>query len=117
MCTEAPPTTTTRRGTPCARSWDPDWIARVEQREDELDHRVCGARTIGHAPCPAPSAHPTGRCGHHGGFALTGAPDGNRNASTFSLEKEKVEPKEIDVKFGLFNYGFSLLTFFLSKRK
>jgi len=72
---------TTPRGTPCARSWDDAWIARVERREDDLDRRICGARTIGHASCPAVSDHASGRCGHHGGFALTGAPDGNRNAA------------------------------------
>jgi hypothetical protein len=89
--TETPPTTT-RRGTPSARSWGPDWIARVEEREETLDRRICGARTIGHAPCPAPSTHPSGRCGHHGGFDLTGAPEGNRNAVVHNLYARRLMP-------------------------
>jgi hypothetical protein len=84
--------TTTLRGTPLARSWDESWIAHVEAREDELDRRICGARTIGHAPCPASSDHPTGRCGHHGGFALTGAPEGNRNAAVHMLYARRLMP-------------------------
>src|SRR5262245_40953974 len=123
MSTTAPPRATTR-GTPCALSWDDAWVAQVEAREAAVDRRVCGARTIGGTPCPLPSDHASGRCRHHGGFALPGAPADNRNAvvhglysrrlmicgshcpawqscpmgggSTFSLGKEKVEPRETE---------------------
>ncbi len=88
--TDATPTTT--RGTPCARSWTPDWITRVESREEELGRRICGARTVGHSPCPAPSAHHSGRCEHHGGFDLTGAPEGNRNAIVHNLYARRLMP-------------------------
>jgi hypothetical protein len=67
-------------------------MARVERREDELDRRICGARTIGHAPCPATSTHASGRCGHHGGFDLTGAPEGNRNAIVHNLYARRLMP-------------------------
>ncbi len=88
--TDATPTTT--RGTPCARSWTHDWITRVESREEELGRRICGARTVGHSPCPALSAHPSGRCEHHGGFDLTGAPEGNRNAIVHNLYARRLMP-------------------------
>ena len=124
-------TRTTARGTPCARGWDEEWIEVVERREADLGRRICGARTIGGTPCTLPSDHASGRCRHHGGFPLTGAPAGNRNgvihdlysrrlmvcgthcpawqtcpmgggsSSTFSLGKEKVEPKETDIEVGL----------------
>jgi hypothetical protein len=121
--------TATRAGTPCADSWDKKWIAEVERREAQHGRRICGARTVGDTPCLLPSDHDSGRCPHHGGAPLTGAPEGNRNAvihhlysrrlmicgthcaawhscpfgggaSTISLGKEKVEPKETDMFLG-----------------
>jgi len=72
----APPRTTAR-GTPCAASWDDAWVAQVEARERAMDRRICGARTIGGKPCPLMSDHASGRCRHHGGFPLAGAPEDN----------------------------------------
>jgi hypothetical protein len=69
----------TRLGTPCARSWTQDWIARVDAMESQLNHRICGARLPDATPCCNTSDHPSGRCQLHGGFDLTGAPPGNRN--------------------------------------
>lgn len=84
------PTRTTPRGTPCASSWTEDWIAAVEAREQAMDRRICGARTIGGKPCPQAADHPSGRCRHHGGFALTGAPAGNRNAVIHGLYSRRL---------------------------
>ncbi len=125
MSTIAPPRATTR-GTPCALSWDDAWVAQIEAREQAADRRICGARSIGGRPCPLPSDHPSGRCRHHGGFPLTGAPADNRNAvihglysrrllicgthcpawqscpmgggSTFTLEEEKGSPGSIGLR-------------------
>ena len=40
----------TSKGTPCAPSWDDDWIAKVEAAEQRLDRRhgcgrICGSAT------------------------------------------------------------------------
>jgi len=80
----------TTRGTPCATSWTEDWIAAVEAREQAMDRRICGARTIGGKPCPQTADHPSGRCRHHGGFPLTGAPEGNRNAVIHGLYSRRL---------------------------
>ncbi len=71
--------THTTLGTPCARSWTNDWIATVNTKESERNHRICGARLPDATPCTNASDHPSGRCQFHGGFDLTGAPPGNRN--------------------------------------
>ncbi|MFA6241067.1 MAG: HGGxSTG domain-containing protein, partial [Candidatus Hydrogenedentales bacterium] len=76
--TSATPTTTTL-GTPCARSWSGEWIATVNATESKLNHRICGARLPDGTPCTRTTDHPSGRCRFHGGFDLTGAPQGNRN--------------------------------------
>ncbi len=89
MSTIAPPRATTR-GTPCALSWDDAWVAQVEAREQAMDRRICGARSIGGRPCPLPSDHPSGRCRHHGGFPLTGAPADNRNAVIHGLYSRRL---------------------------
>lgn len=89
MSTAAPPRTTPR-GTPCAVSWDAAWVAQVAAREQALDRRVCGARTVGGTPCPLPSDHASGRCRHHGGFTLTGAPADNRNAVVHGLYSRRL---------------------------
>jgi hypothetical protein len=94
MTTFAPPAPdaprATPRGTPCAASWDDAWVAQVEAREQAMDRRVCGARTIGGKPCPLPSDHASGRCRHHGGFPLTGAPEDNRNAVVHGLYSRRL---------------------------
>ncbi len=81
----------TALGTPCAGSWDEAWIARVEAVEEELGRRVCGARTMSGTPCTLTSDHPSGRCRFHGGFALTGAPKGNRNAVLHGLYSRRLQ--------------------------
>ncbi len=77
-------------GTRCAPSWDTDWIAAVEAREARIGRRICGARTLGGTPCPMGSKHESGRCPHHGGFDLTGAPKGNRNAVVHGLYSQRL---------------------------
>jgi hypothetical protein len=87
--TEATQTKTARRhtsmGTPCSPAWDSDWIAAVETREREVGHRICGARTLAGTPCALKPNHKNGRCKYHGGFNLTGAQPGNRNAVIHGL--------------------------------
>jgi len=85
----APPRTTPR-GTPCAASWGDAWVAQIDAREQALGRRICGARTVGGTPCPLPSDHASGRCRHHGGFALTGAPADNRNAVVHGLYSRRL---------------------------
>lgn len=89
-CAPPAPPRTTSRGTPCAQSWDADWVAQVEAREQAMDRRICGARTLGGKPCPLPSDHASGRCRHHGGFPLTGAPEDNRNAVVHGLYSRRL---------------------------
>lgn len=73
------------RGTPCAKSWDDAWIEHINETETRLDRNICGARTPSGDPCSLPSNHRSGRCRFHGGFDLTGAPKGNRNAVVHGL--------------------------------
>jgi len=80
----------TKRGTPCAKSWDAAWIARVEAAEEKAGRRICGACSTGDTPCKLSSDHPSGRCKHHGGFHKTGAPDGNRNAQRHGLYSRRL---------------------------
>jgi hypothetical protein len=75
----------TSLGTPCSPAWDSDWIAVVETREREVGHRICGARTLAGTACPLKPNHKNGRCKYHGGFDLTGAQPGNRNAVIHGL--------------------------------
>ena len=83
--------TTTKRGTPHAKTWTPDWIDRVEDVEAGLDHRICGAQTPAGCPCTLQSDHPTGRCRFHGGTDLIGAPDGNQNARIHGLYSRRLQ--------------------------
>jgi hypothetical protein len=78
-------------GTPAAKSWDSAWLALVDAAEAKLGRRICGARTLDGAPCELPSNHPTGRCRFHGGFDLTGAPPGNRNAYIHGLYSRRLK--------------------------
>lgn len=82
----------TVRGTSCAQSWDTDWVAVVETKEQELDRPICGARLMDGSPCTLASNHPSGRCRYHGGFDLTGAPKGNRNAVIHGLYSRRIKP-------------------------
>jgi hypothetical protein len=80
----------TSMGTPCARSWDDPWIAKVEAAEQRLQHRVCGARMMSANPCELAPNHDNGRCRFHGGFALTGGAPGNRNAVIHGLYSRRL---------------------------
>ena len=80
----------TTLGTPCSRVWDEAWIAKVEEAEFALNRRVCGARTGAGSVCVIESEHVYGRCRFHGGFALTGAPRGNRNAVVHGLYSRRL---------------------------
>ncbi|GMV94362.1 MAG: hypothetical protein AMXMBFR82_41400 [Candidatus Hydrogenedentota bacterium] len=82
----------TTLGTPCARSWTNDWIATVDATESERNHRICGARLPDGTPCCNESGHPSGRCPFHGGFDLTGAPQGNRNHVIHGLYSRRLRP-------------------------
>ena len=83
-------TTQTALGTPCARSWSPDWIAAIDAKETQLNHRICGARLPDATPCTNTSDHASGRCKFHGGFDLTGAPKGNRNHTIHGLYSRRL---------------------------
>ncbi len=78
-------------GTPLSPAWDPAHIALVEAREAELNRRICGARTLSGAPCALAPNHENGRCKYHGGFNLTGAPAGNRNATVHGLYSRAIQ--------------------------
>ncbi len=83
---------TTQHGSPCARTWTPDWIAVVEAQEESLGRSICGARLMSGNPCTLMSKHASGRCRYHGGFDLTGAPEGNRNAVLDNLYSRRLMP-------------------------
>ena len=88
------PTDKTRRtqlGTPCSPVWDDEHIARVEEAELRLNRRVCGARTMAGTPCTVEANHDNGRCRFHGGFNLTGAQPGNRNAVIHGLYSRAIQ--------------------------
>ena len=87
-----PETHTTPHGSPCSRTWTSDWVAVVEAREESLERRICGARLMSGNPCTLVSTHPSGRCRYHGGFDLTGAPEGNRNAVLHNLYSRRLMP-------------------------
>ncbi|MCC6154794.1 MAG: hypothetical protein IT367_13590 [Candidatus Hydrogenedentes bacterium] len=78
-------------GTPLSSAWDAAHIALVEAREAELDRRICGARTLSGVPCSLGPNHENGRCKYHGGFNLTGAPVGNRNATVHGLYSRAIQ--------------------------
>jgi hypothetical protein len=78
------------KGTPCARSWDDEWAAKVEAAEQRLDRRICGARTPAAEPCELAPNHKNGRCRFHGGFPLTGGQQNNRNAAIHGLYSRRL---------------------------
>ena len=81
----------TTLGTPLSPAWDLAHIALVEAREAELNRRICGARTLSGVPCSLGPNHENGRCKYHGGFNLTGAPQGNRNATVHGLYSRAIQ--------------------------
>lgn len=93
MCAENAdtPPRTTALGTPCSRRWDAPWIVAVDAAELKLERRICGARCTDGTPCTLASNHPNGRCRFHGGFDLTGAQPGNRNAVLHGLYSRQLQ--------------------------
>ena len=82
---------TTEFGTPAAHSWTGEWLESVNQRAKTYGRPICGARTPAGTPCTASPTHENGRCPHHGGFDLTGAPKGNRNAIIHGLYARRIQ--------------------------
>jgi len=80
----------TSMGTPRAASWDDEWLDAVEAVETRVGRRICGARLLDGTPCELGSTHRSGRCRFHGGFELTGAPRGNRNAYIHGLYSRRL---------------------------
>jgi hypothetical protein len=81
----------TQFGTPAAHSWTDQWLETVNQRATQCQHPICGARTPAGTPCTAKPTHENGRCPHHGGFDLTGAPKDNRNAVLHGLYSRRIQ--------------------------
>ena len=77
--------TRTALGSPVSPRWDDAWIRTVTQTERKLGRCICGARTQAGTPCTLKPNHANGRCKFHGGFDLTGAQSGNRNAVIHGL--------------------------------
>jgi hypothetical protein len=88
--TSDPTTNNQQLKTVISRNWTDDWIARVAETEARLGHPICGSRTIAGRPCELHPNHPNGRCRFHGGFDLTGAPKGNRNAMIHGLYSRRL---------------------------
>ncbi len=82
--------TRTARGTPRAQSWDDDWLALVNETEQRLGHRICGAHAPDGEPCELGSTHPNGRCRFHGGHPRIGAQPGNTNALVHGLYSRRL---------------------------
>ena len=78
-------------GSPCSPAWDAAWVGVVNAAEQELGRRICGARTMAGTPCTLEPNHENGRCRFHGGFDLTGAPKGNRNAVLHGLYSRRLQ--------------------------
>ena len=78
-------------GTPRAKAWTLEWFERVNALEHELGRRICGAVGLDGAPCTRASTHSSGRCTHHGGNHLTGAPKGNENARIHALYSRRLQ--------------------------
>ena len=81
----------TNLGTPAAATWSLGWFERVDHTESQLGRRICGAMNRDGTPCTRSSTHPSGRCPHHGGHHLTGAPDGNHNARLHGLYSRRLQ--------------------------
>jgi len=81
----------TELGTPRAQAWSLEWFERVEALEHELGRRICGGLCADGTPCTRTSKHPSGRCSHHGGNHLTGAPEGNENVRIHGLYSRRLQ--------------------------
>ncbi|NUM54812.1 MAG: hypothetical protein HUU46_14295 [Candidatus Hydrogenedentes bacterium] len=81
----------TALGSPCSPVWDEGHVALVEATEVRLGKRICGARTFSGNPCTLEPNHANGRCKFHGGFDLTGAQPGNRNAVVHGLYSRAIQ--------------------------
>ncbi len=84
-------TQTTTLGTPCSPNWDDDWIQEVNDCEQQLGHRCCGAHAPDEEPCILQSTHKNGRCRFHGGAKNIGAPKGNTNARIHGLYMRRIQ--------------------------
>ena len=78
-------------GTPRAQGWPLVWFERVDALEHELGRRICGGVCADGTPCRRVSTHSSGRCSHHGGNHLTGAPKGNENARIHGLYSRRLQ--------------------------
>jgi len=78
-------------GTPRVPGWPLVWFERVNALEHELGRRICGGVCADGAPCTRASTHSSGRCSHHGGNHLTGAPKGNENARIHGLYSRRLQ--------------------------
>jgi len=67
------------------------WFERVNALEHELGRRICGGVCPDGTPCRRTSTHSSGRCSHHGGNHLTGAPKGNENARIHGLYSRRLQ--------------------------
>ena len=76
---------------PRAKAWLPEWFERVNALDHELGRHICGAVGLDGAPCTRSSTHSSGRCTHHGGNHLTGAPKGNENARIHGLYSRRLQ--------------------------
>lgn len=90
MCDDAEQKQTTDRGTPRATTWDDEWFGLVQETEARLGRRICGAVGLDAEPCERASKHRSGRCTHHGGSHLSGAPEGNQNALIHGLYARRI---------------------------
>ncbi len=82
----------TTLGTPRAASWDPAWLAFVDETEQRLNRRICGAHAPDGEPCELASTHPNGRCRFHGGHPRIGGQPGNTNALLHGLYSRRLRP-------------------------
>ena len=82
---------TTPKGTPYSKKWEPDWCQMVEETENLLGRRCCGAHAPDGMPCRLESTHKNGRCRFHGGIDGIGAPKGNTNAQLHGLYSRRLQ--------------------------
>ena len=86
-------------GTPCARTWDDAWGAKLEAAEQRLQHRVCGARTMAGNPCELAPNHENGRCRFYRGARPTFDSLRADLGRTKSLEIHELRVLEFDIDF------------------
>ena len=81
----------TSKGTPCSPQWDDDWIDLVDETEQRLEHRCCGAHAPDEMPCELQASSKNGRCRFHGGGLKSGAQKGNTNAVIHGLYSRRLQ--------------------------